>query len=702
MQELEGGAAAAQGDDPAPIKPLDKTGDPARLKDEVRRLMRKVPASVAVITVAHVDPKTNESLPMGIAVSSLSSVTLDPPTISFNIKQPSQALNAIRHANGRFRVHWLNGNNKGLKVIENFCNGNHPEAYEQRRKKLKIDLRSSGPDSGAPLLAPRILGYAVRAAAECTVTHEFDVGDHVILVAQVTDLESLGQGDPTIAYVDGSYRRLGSADGILGRHQDHQDSKQPAVQQQETASPTRPYATEEEIKSTLDRAHELSIAYEWPAIPGEAERGEYARRLASYIKNTLGSRKTTVKSVIACLQPETRQLASSLGVDLNALVTDCLGNETRDRQILPEFYGRLSPAKLAELGNRMTQLVKSDRRFLEMRYTALLNHLSVAVGASTLLPSDLLDPLRAEGLLPPFESSVSLLNQNGTSGNVLVVEQVEHAIRNELLQLSDNEKIYSDLLPLLRRAGLSETNGTLLSESLISLKVKTCTSFSEKWRHDIAGELNAKEARVVIRRLIEYMGVESKPVYRARMTQGPNALLRGIGVHPLVTGVNLNFVVGRVRYLYSTTENFADLRSRVEEMLQPYYDSTVLWDDLKSRIEQFVQKSPLRATTWANRDILAAMGLSERTFISTPLTETPNTIEQSKLLNMLVADALKKHYGSGTEEEDQAIAAFLKERYNFDVTGESFKGTPEEALERSSADDMDAAMLQHKAGTFPI
>ncbi|KAJ4984065.1 putative oxidoreductase [Stagonosporopsis vannaccii] len=702
MQVPESSVDAAQEDDPSPAKPREETGDPARLKEEVRRLMRKVPASVAVITVAHVDPTADESVPMGIAVSSLSSVTLDPPTISFNIKKPSQALDAIRHANGRFRVHWLNGNSSSREVIEHFCIGNHPEAYEQRRKKLKIDLPRSAYGSRNAALAPRIRGPSVRAAAECTMTHEFDVGDHVILVAQVTEIESNDHGDPTIAYVDGSYRSLGSADGVLGRHQDYQDSNQPAVQEQDAASPTRPYATGKDTKLKLNRAHELSIAYDWPGIPGEAERGEYVKRLASYIKKMQGGRNTPIRSVIASLQPETRQLASSLGIDMNALVAECLGTEARERQILPEFYGRLSSGKLAELGDRMTQFVKADRGFLDMRYTELLNRLAVAIGASTLLPSDLLDPLRAEGLLPPFEPSASLLKQNGIRGNVLVVEQVEHVIRNELSRLSDDKRFSSSLVPLLRRAGLSSSNSLLLWQSLTSLKVKTFKSFSEIWRHDIAGELTSEEAQVVMRRLVKHMGVESEQLYRTRMAQSPNSLLMGIGVHPLTTGLNIDFIIDKVRYLFSTTKDFPDLRNRVEEMLQPYFDSNVTWEDLKSRVEQFVQKLPLRATTWAKGDILAAMGLSSRTLISTPLTETPNTIDQSNLLDVLVANALKKKYGNGTEEENQAIATFLKERYDFDVTGQSFEVTPEEALQRSSADDMGAAMLQHRAETFPI
>lgn len=85
--------------------------------------MRRVPASVAVITVAHHDPETNKHVPMGIAVSSLSTVTLDPPTVSFNIKQPSQALNAIRAADGHLRVHFLAASKMGRKIVEGSAMG---------------------------------------------------------------------------------------------------------------------------------------------------------------------------------------------------------------------------------------------------------------------------------------------------------------------------------------------------------------------------------------------------------------------------------------------------------------------------------------------------------------------------------------------------------------------------------------------------
>lgn len=193
--------------------------------------MRMVPASVAVITVAHVDPETKESVPMGIAVSSLNTVTLDPPTVSFNIKQPSKTLSAIRDAHGSFRVHFLAGDQSGLQIIEHFCKGNHPDAYEERLKNLFINVPQAedGPATTAPL-APQLQGSGVRAAFECNLTHELPVADHVILVAQIKSIETGDLRIPTMAYVDGSYRRLHNRKGLIKRHENEQNQERPVAE----------------------------------------------------------------------------------------------------------------------------------------------------------------------------------------------------------------------------------------------------------------------------------------------------------------------------------------------------------------------------------------------------------------------------------------------------------------------------------------
>ena len=658
--------------------------------------MRKVPASVAVITVAHTDPETGDKVPMGIAVSSLNTVTLDPPTVSFNIKQPSQALNAIRDARGCFRVHFLAGSGASLEIIERFCNSN---AYEERLKNLSIHIPQAEDSSAVTVsLAPQIQGNAVRAAAECILTHELTVGDHVILVAQIRSVETNNLEEPTIAYVNGAYRRLGSR-GILGPHGNQQDPKQ-----QDPAPTNIVKATGMEIEGTMNRDHELSIAYDWPGIPGETERHAYAERLRSYIKGMHRLRFINPRDIIRGLQPETRFIASAIGISLVPLVTECQSGTAHNyHQVVPEFHGRLPSAKMAKLIDRVKQLVKADRRFLEVNYVDLLRYLDVSVGGGCILPSDLLDPLRAEGLLPPFEPSASLLQQAAPDRNVLVLEQAENAIRNQLSEMTDRDILRLPMVDLMIRSNVPKEDAMHFRECHPRLKVEMCKTFFKGWKIDITGEVSPEEALVVMRRLVEYVGVDRIEVYQTHMREDTSNILRNIGVHPLIAGVNVHFILSKIRHLYSAnTEDFSHLRLKVEEMLQPYFASDVTWGDLESRIQRFVQKFPLRATVWKNRDVLAAMGMSGNTTISTPLTETPKTINESNLLDMLMAKALKNHYGNGTDEENQAIATFLKDRYGFDVARKAAQGPTQEVLMRSSADDLEAARLQHQAETIPI
>jgi hypothetical protein len=238
-------------------------------------------------------------------------------------------------------------------------------------------------------------------------------------------------------------------------------------------------------------------------------------------------------------------------------------------------------------------------------------------------------------------------------------------------------------------------------EAHTRLKVETCSRYFKDWKIDIAGDATPEETLVVIRRIVEYLGVDRRIVYRAHMLERESEIVRNVGVHPLIAGVNVTFLISKIRYLYSTVD-FPLLKSKVEEMLQPYFASSVQWEDLEARIKQFVQKLPLRATTWKNRDILAAMGMSGRTIISTPLSKTKQTLDDSNLLNMLVAKALKNHYGNGTNEENHAIATFLKDRYGFDVISRSVVVSPEEALARSSADDVGAARIQYQEPLVPM
>lgn len=666
--------------------------EPTQLGDHVRQLMRKIPASVAVITVAHYDLESNKHVPMGIAVSSLNTVTLDPPTISFNIKQPSKALDAIRAANGCFRVHFIEGLGMGRKIIEHFCKGNHPDAYAQRMRDLRIHVPQFDSNTAPTTsLAPRIHGKSVRANAECTLTQELTVGDHIILVAQINSLETKDSDLPTITYVNGTYRNLDSG-AVIGYHGEQRDTEQPAAKQQTTThlGSKRP---------VTDRVQELSIAYDCSLFPGQKERHDYAERLKAYLK---GIRVSSIRDFIKELQPETRLMSKSFGIDLESLIFFCQhGVLKKGQKILPEFYGQLSTAQLAKVSDRAKQLVKADRRFLDAPYTDLLRYLDVQIGNSSLLPSDILNSLRSEGLVSSFEQSKSPVHTYDRNRGIHQMEQAEHAVREHLSTLTDREILRTPLPTILEKAGVNQREVMHFQGSHTRLKVEICSRFYKDWKIDITGEVTPEEARVVVRRLIDYVGVDRQDVFRKHMLEEVSDMMRNVGVHPLVTGINTTYIMSKIRYFHSTTEDFSFLKSKVSEMLQPYFASNITWEDLETRIKQFVQTLPLRAITWKPRDQLAAMGLSGNTTISTPLTTIPQTLDDSNLLETLMAKALKNHYGNGTREENEAIAAFLKDRYGFDVVSRSIAVTPEEALARSSADDLEAARLAHQEVAVP-
>lgn len=461
---------------------------------------------------------------------------------------------------------------------------------------------------------------------------------------------------------------------------------------------------ERQISSALSRSRELSIAFDGPVIPGEKERHQFVEQIRSYFEETLDPRIIRPKILVKLLQSETKEVARSLGVDLLAIAAQCRGKKySKDLKVLPEFYGHLSPGKLAKLNDSLVELVKADSRTLEKSYHKLLYHLDVHVPGTALLPSDLLNALRAEGLCPPFEPSPSHLSELGSRRNIFEMEQFEYAIRAELTNLKDDAILYMPLDRIVDKSTLSKEESRFLATNFNRLKVEASMLGLTTDEYDIAGEPTPEEARVIVRRLAGYWGARKQQSHPKQVVGSSYSALQNVGVHPLISSLNVEYAEMKLGHLYATTDDMTELKSKVEQMLQPRFASKVTWEDLVSRIEQFVQKLPLRATTWNNRDVLAAIGLSGRTTISTPLTETPNTIDKSNLLDMLMAKALKKHYGNGTDEENHAIATCLKDRFGIDVTRSSAADTPESTLlGRSSADDMEAAMAQHQAETVPI
>jgi flavin reductase (DIM6/NTAB) family NADH-FMN oxidoreductase RutF len=86
--------------------------------------MRRVPYPVAVITATDPTGPADTTSFRGMTVSSFNTVTLTPePVISFNVRRPSETLNALL-ASGRFLVHLLAPSPATATLARDFSKGN--------------------------------------------------------------------------------------------------------------------------------------------------------------------------------------------------------------------------------------------------------------------------------------------------------------------------------------------------------------------------------------------------------------------------------------------------------------------------------------------------------------------------------------------------------------------------------------------------
>jgi 3-hydroxy-9,10-secoandrosta-1,3,5(10)-triene-9,17-dione monooxygenase reductase component len=120
--------------------------------------------------------------PAGLIVNSLTSVSLEPPLVSFCPSRSSLTWCCMRRTR-RFGVNIL---------------GHHHERFAQRAAPARAD-RFAGLDwqpgrGGVPLLTDAL------AALECEIVAEHRTGDHWIVVGQVGDLHISPTTDPLVFY----------------------------------------------------------------------------------------------------------------------------------------------------------------------------------------------------------------------------------------------------------------------------------------------------------------------------------------------------------------------------------------------------------------------------------------------------------------------------------------------------------------------
>jgi flavin reductase (DIM6/NTAB) family NADH-FMN oxidoreductase RutF len=153
--------------------------------DDLRTLMRRFPRGVAVLTV---DANGQR---LGLTVSSLVSLSLDPPLVAAAIARDAAMHELLREARG-FAVSLLAGGQEWL--AQHFARGVPPIA-------MWHGIAHEEGSDGAPLLVGA-LGWL-----ECRLEAEHPAGDHTLFVGEVLSAE-LGVDAPPLVHVESGYRTI--------------------------------------------------------------------------------------------------------------------------------------------------------------------------------------------------------------------------------------------------------------------------------------------------------------------------------------------------------------------------------------------------------------------------------------------------------------------------------------------------------------
>jgi len=153
--------------------------------EELRALIRRAPASVAVLTVDTGHDR------LGLTVSSLQSLSIEPPLVGVSIAHEAAVHELLREAGG-FAVSLLAGGQEWL--AQHFARGVPPIG-------MWHGIATEEGAGAAPLLAGAL------GSLECRLVAEHAVGDHTLFVGEVESVR-LGASAPPLVYHDGTYRAL--------------------------------------------------------------------------------------------------------------------------------------------------------------------------------------------------------------------------------------------------------------------------------------------------------------------------------------------------------------------------------------------------------------------------------------------------------------------------------------------------------------
>jgi 3-hydroxy-9,10-secoandrosta-1,3,5(10)-triene-9,17-dione monooxygenase reductase component len=158
--------------------PEDQVGAQAAAR-RFRRVLGHVPTGVALITA------TTPAGPAGMAVNSFTSVSLDPPLVSFCAAHTSSTWPRIQAA-GSFSVNVLGEDHSGVS-----------RRFAQKGADRFAGLGHRPGATGAPVLD------GVAAHLDCELYAVLEAGDHVIVLGRVVHLDADEEVRPLVFHGGG-------------------------------------------------------------------------------------------------------------------------------------------------------------------------------------------------------------------------------------------------------------------------------------------------------------------------------------------------------------------------------------------------------------------------------------------------------------------------------------------------------------------
>lgn len=148
--------------------------------ERMRQVMGNFCSGITIITAM-----TAEG-PAGFTCQSFTSLSLDPPLVTFNPARTSTSWPRIREV-GRFVVNILGSDQQELA-----------RTFARSGTDKFAEVPFSGSDSGSPILD------AALAWVDCSLHAEYDGGDHTIVVGRVEGMHALEGVDPLV-FFKGTY-----------------------------------------------------------------------------------------------------------------------------------------------------------------------------------------------------------------------------------------------------------------------------------------------------------------------------------------------------------------------------------------------------------------------------------------------------------------------------------------------------------------